>query len=333
MADGDPWYIQLLDRLGVNTTRLRWRIYQRQQQAKRLMQEGVGPSKILPWWSYSNKICPHCRAVNNHDARTCNSCGGRLPSMLGYRMRRILVGSIPKEGAVVSMAFFGLMLLVYGVQISLDGPGFRSIMSPSKNAIDVLGAFFRPFIDRYNEWWRFLSFGLVHGGLIHIGFNSYVLMQVGPMVESQLDRARMLALITCSQLTAAFACYVFSPSAPIVGASGWIFGLIGFGIVFAHRAGINTIRDSLIRWAIFILIFGFVINSYSAGGGVSNSAHIGGLVGGLAFGMAPEPGLRNDRLGPRIWASAGWVSAAMWLATIVFMVRSVIVYWPEIQGQ
>jgi rhomboid protease GluP len=331
MADGDPWYIQLLDRLGVNTTKLRWRLYQRQKQAERLMEEGVKPSSIIPWWSYQNKVCPHCRAVNNHDATTCNSCGKRLPSMFMYRARRLIVGAVPREGAVVSMVFFGLMLAVYAVQIALDGVGLRSMMSPSGAATGVLGAFYRVLIDEYGHYWRIFSFGLVHGGLIHIGFNSYVLMQVGPMVESQLERARMLALITLTQFTSATACYIFSPGSPVVGASGWIFGLIGYGIIFSHRAGINSIRDSLIRWAIFVLLFGVLINSY--GGGVSNSAHIGGLAGGLLFGLIPEPGLRTDRTAHRAWLAAGWISAVIWIVTLFLMARSVIVEWPQIQAQ
>lgn len=331
MAEGDPWYILLLDRLGVNTTKLRWRIYQRQRQAQQLMKEGVGPSKIIPWWSYSNKVCPHCRAVNNHDAKICNSCGGRLPSMVGYRIRRLIVSSVPSEGAVVSMAFLGVMLLVFGVQISLDGVGLKSMLSPSFGASRVLGAFAREWVELRGEWWRFISFGLVHGGLIHIGFNAYVLVQIGPLVESQLDRGRTLTLITAAQLTSGIACYLFSPTSLVVGASGWIFGLMGYGILATHRAGMTPIRDSLIRWSIFVLIFGFLINSY--GGGVSNSAHIGGLAGGLAFAMIPEPTLRANRIGHRIWAGAGAASVVVWLVTIAFMIHSVVTVWPQIKGQ
>ncbi len=33
MPSGDPWYIRALDQLGVNTTKLRWRLYQREKQA------------------------------------------------------------------------------------------------------------------------------------------------------------------------------------------------------------------------------------------------------------------------------------------------------------
>jgi rhomboid protease GluP len=166
----------------------------------------------------------------------------------------------------------------------------------------------------------------LHGGLLHIGFNSYALMQVGPLVESQLERGRMLTLVTLTQVTSAGACWIFSPNNAVLGASGWIFGLIGYGIVFAHRAGISALRDALVRWAVFDLLFGLVV------GGVSNSAHIGGLVGGLAFGTLPEPRIRADSISGKVWAAAGALSAVLWVVTLVCMAWSVKVHWTELQS-
>jgi rhomboid protease GluP len=336
MAEGDPWYIRLLDQLGVNTTKLRWRLYQRRRQAERIMEEGVGPSKIIPWWSYANKICPHCRAVNNRDASTCNSCGKRLPSMLGYRVRRLLVGSVPKDSAIVSMGFLGLIFLFFSVQVVLDGRGMRGLMAPSSNALGMLGMFSRQWVIDHSEWWRILAFGLVHGGLIHFGFNAYSLVQIGPMVEAQLSPAKMIVLVTFSQLTAAAACWVmYGPYESIVGASGWIFGLVGFGILYAHRAGpsLHHIRDSLLRWAIFLFLLGFVVNMYGGGPGIGNAAHAGGMAGGLLFALIPVGRVRVERSLEKVWSVAGMICVVLWMVTLVLVIRQVIVVWPQVQGQ
>ncbi len=336
MASGDPWYITLLDRFGVNTTKLRWRIYQRQRQAQQLMKDGVGPSKIIPWWSYANKICPHCRAVNNHDAKTCDSCGGRLPSMLGYRARRLLLGSLPEDGAIVSMGFMGLMLLFFAVQVVIDGQGLRGIMSPSGNALKALGMYSTNFAFEEGEWWRILASGLIHGGLIHFGFNSYALMQIGPLVEGQMSRAKMLSLVTFSQFTSIAACwYFYPPYGSVVGASGWIFGLIGFGIVSTHRAGpsLYYIRDQLIRWAVIVFLLGFVVNTYGGGPGISNAAHGGGLVGGVLFALIPSGKVRIEQRLSKVWNFAGSIAATLWFITLIFVVREVVTMWPQMQGQ
>ena len=336
MADGDPWYIQLLDRLGVNTTKLRWRLYQRQKQAERLMEEGVRPSTIIPWWSYSNKVCPHCRAVNNHDATTCNSCGKRLPSMLVYRVRRLLVGSVPKEGAIVSMAFMGLMLMFFGLEVVLDGRGIGGLMSPSGNALGMLGMYSAELAFEDGQIWRVLAAGLIHGGLIHIGFNSYALLQIGPLVEGQLSLAKMMTLVTFTQLTSIGACiFFYPPYATVVGASGWIFGLVGFGIVSTHRAGpsLHYIRDQLIRWAVIIFLLGFVVNMYGGGPGISNAAHGGGALGGVLFALIPTGKVRLEQRLEKFWSLSGSVAATSWFVTLIFVVREIVIVWPQVQGQ
>jgi len=335
MPDGDRWYIQLLERLGVNTTRLRWRIYQKEQQAKRLIETGGRPAS-LSWWSYPNKVCPHCRAINNADLTVCISCGRRLPSMAGYRVRRLVSSVVPAEGPVVSMAFLCMMILFWGAQIVIDGMSIGSVMGPSGGAIHVLGAFTTAYAVDLGEYWRFLAFGFVHGGLFHIGMNSYFLVQIGPLLESQLTRTRMLSLITLSQLSSAVMCYVWYGlvqglwNVPVVGASGWLFGLLGFGIMFAHRAGIVSMRNSLLQSAAFMFLLGFVVNSYASGGGISNTAHFGGMVGGLLFGVLPESSRMHPRRAERIWNAIGWICLALWIAAIVFAGMCVVQHWPEL---
>lgn len=336
VPDGDRWYIQLLERLGVNTTKLRWRIYQKEQQAKRLIETGGRPA-ALSWWSYPNKVCPHCRAINNADLKVCTSCGKRLPTMAGYRVRRLVATVVPAEGPVVSMAFLTMMIVFWAAQIFIDGIGVSSVMGPSGGALHVLGAFTAAYAVDGGEYWRILAFGLVHGGLFHIGMNSYFLVQIGPALESQLTRARMLSLITLSQVAAAVTCYLWYGQVqnmwyvPIVGASGWLFGLLGFGVVFAHRAGILSMRDSLLRSALFMFILGFVINSYSNGGGISNAAHFGGMMGGVLFGVLPESSRMHPRSAARAWNAIGWICFVLWLAAIVFAALCVIRFWPELR--
>lgn len=335
MADSDGWFLKLLDRLGVNTTQLRWRMYQREQKARRII-EGDAQIPLPGWWRYPNKICPHCKAVTHRDSRICDSCGRRVPSMLGYRVRRLVSSVLPDEGPVVTMTFLGVMIAFWVVQILLDGVSVSSVMGPSGKAIHVLGAFAPAYAVSDGQYWRFLSFGLVHGGLLHIGMNSYFLVQIGPLLEAQLTRGRMLVLITLSQISSAIVSYIWYGKVmglwyqPLVGASGWLFGLLGFGIIFAHRAGIRPMRDSLIRSAVIMFVLGFMINA--SGGGIGNSAHFGGLIGGLFFGVLPEGRQRSVLFGDRAWNAAAAVSLGLWIATIVFVVHYAVVFWPQISA-
>lgn len=338
MPDADPWYIKLLERLGVNTTKLRWRLYQQEQQAKRLLEEGRHPT-AFQWLRYPNKICPHCRAINDRHNRTCDSCGRRLPTMFGYRLRRLFNMILPADAASVSMVFFTLMFAFFLAELAMDGFGLRSLLNPSMNTLYILGAYIPGSTQGGGALWRGLAFMLVHSGIIHIGLNAYAFLQIGPMTESQLSRSRMLVLITVGQIASAIGCYVWyyrlqGAYVPIVGASGMLFALIGYGILYAHQMGpqMHPLRNALIRWAVVLLLLSFVLNLYG-GGVISNAAHIGGLLGGLAFALVPESRARHIRAWDAGWMAAGWVCALMWVATIALAIRSIVVLWPHVAGQ
>ena len=49
-----------------------------------------------------------------------------------------------------------------------------------------------------HEWYRLVTAMYLHGGLIHIGFNMMVLMDIGPVVEELYGSARFLFLYTAT---------------------------------------------------------------------------------------------------------------------------------------
>lgn len=319
----DPWYIRILEKMGVNVTRLRWKLYQREQQLK----QGVGP-KGPAWWKYQHKVCHECTALNDGEARVCHSCQTKLSPMWLYKIKRVFRRS-ESDGPVVIPTFFVLMLLFFLFEITLGGFSLQSLMSPSRAAMVILGAF---TIDIFNgpfHIFRWLAFGLLHGGLIHIGFNGYALRNIGPFIESAVGTARMLVLITVTQLGAATAAYLQyfvinnMEYVVVIGASGWLFGLIGFGIVLFHQSGQVSIRNQLIMWSGIMLVLGFVVS------GISNSAHVGGMVSGMAVALLPSGGNARKPVIDRAWNIGAWICGFLWVATMVCMVISLIVNGPK----
>ncbi len=134
------------------------------------------------------------------------------------------------------------------------------------------------------QWWRCITYAYTHGGIIHIGFNMLVLYQVGPLIESELGAARYLVLYTLTALTATGLGYLWHPMVPVVGASGSLFGLIGFAVAWYHRMGPSGhhIRNFMFRWAAFAFIFGLVV-------GADNAGHLGGGLGGALLGLVHAP--------------------------------------------
>ena len=310
---------------GMNVTKLRWRLYQVQRKAE-AAKDGPKLPASLQWMSYQHKKCIRCGAINAHDERKCTECGARMPSMGLYKAMRLVGLTTPSSSPQVVYSFLGVIGLMFVLMLAMNPDG---IMGFSRYTAITFGSFAPVFLHYPGEWWRLLGFGLIHGGIIHIAFNGFALSQVGPIVEGQLGRARMIALVTGTQLGAALASYLWygqylgAWGQTTVGASGWLFGLIGFGIV-SLRGGVGAdemYRRALIQWAVYGAVFGLLMP------GINNAAHAGGFLAGAAIAMLPMRGRMQPRQVDTVWNAIGGVCAVLWVITLVFMVVSIVTGW------
>lgn len=319
----DSLLIRVLEKLGFNTTKLRWRLYQMEKNAARAKQN-KGVPESLHWMRYQHKICGHCGGVNDREAKVCHRCERKLPGVMGYRVRRLVSTLVPAGAPAVCYTFLAVMVFVFALELILGGlmvPPLQALMAPPNLVTDILGAYTNRF-DSGLAYWRILAFGLIHFGIIHIGFNGFALTQIGPVVEHALGARRMLVLITACQIASGMASlawydYYLDRGFSTVGASGWVFGLIGFGAMYFHRTGERAYRDLLVRWVVYALVFGIIIRA-------NNAAHIGGLVAGaLLAGFPGGRGLSPNERDP-IWSAAFWISLAFWIVTLVLMATSLV---------
>jgi membrane associated rhomboid family serine protease len=138
------------------------------------------------------------------------------------------------------------------------------------------------------EYWRLWTVTLLHGSLLHLGFNMYALYLAGPIVERWYGSIRFLLFYLACAAGGSVASFVFGGDVPSVGASGAIFGLFGI-LLAANRLHHPVDRQSrlLVRQlGMLILIniaFGFAVR------GIDNAAHLGGLAVGLWLGALLPP--------------------------------------------
>jgi membrane associated rhomboid family serine protease len=124
------------------------------------------------------------------------------------------------------------------------------------------------------EYWRIVTAGFLHAGLIHLLFNMYALYILGTMLEPAIGRMRFLLIYFVSLLCGSFGALLLSPDANTVGASGAVFGLMGAAIAVMRNRGIDPMASGLPFWLGINLLITFTIPNISVGG------HIGGLIGG-----------------------------------------------------
>lgn len=157
------------------------------------------------------------------------------------------------------------------------------------------------------QWYRLVTAGFLHGGLLHILMNSWVMFDLGAQVEELFGGARMLTIYFVSTVTG-FLLSAFMGHVS-VGASAALFGLVGAMIALGtrYRGGVgDMIRAVYVRYLVYLLIFSFLP-------GVDMAAHIGGLIGG--FGMAYVAGRPEYTRSPteRVWQIAAVVSVLVTL--------------------
>jgi rhomboid protease GluP len=203
----------------------------------------------------------------------------------------------------------------------IGGMGVSSILSPGGYLLIHAGAQYWPLVLVEGEWWRCITYAFAHGGLIHLAFNMMVLYQVGPMIEEEIGTLRFIILYVLTALTATFAglgwqiLYV-KQWVTVVGASGSLFGLIGFAISYFHRVGgamAHNYRNFMLRWAALAFIFGLLV-------GADNAGHLGGAIGGALFGLVLPLGIRGRQVMRPFFNGLGTACIIVTLISLLMMI-------------
>ena len=153
------------------------------------------------------------------------------------------------------------------------------------------GALYGPAVAA-GDWWRPVTSGFLHLGLLHVGFNMFLLWQLGALLEPAVRRWGFVALYAMSLLGGSFLTLVISNDTVTVGASGAVFGLMGATFVAMRTRGINPFQTGIGPLIVINLVLTFALaNRISVGG------HVGGLVVGALGGWILWD--LGPRLGPR----------------------------------
>lgn len=139
-------------------------------------------------------------------------------------------------------------------------------------------ALFRP--------WTAITYMFLHGGMGHLFFNMLGLFFFGPRLESRLGSRAFLWLYFLSGIGGALFQAVFSTAAPMVGASGAIYGLLAAFAYFWPREKILVML--VLPMEIWLAVTLYIIYSLYAGmgnvgGGIAHFAHLGGAAVGFGF--------------------------------------------------
>ena len=237
-----------------------------------------------------------------------------------YRNQKFFLTNSLRGSSLVQILIYTNLILFTLMVLhgTIKGLGMGAIMNPPPALLAHWGGQYWPWVLKHGEWWRCITYAFTHGGIIHLGFNMMVLYQVGPQLEEEIGPSGFLTLYVTTALAATALGYFWHPMTVVVGASGALFGMIGFSITYFHRIGGHHAlaqRDFMLRWAFFAFIFGFMV-------GADNAAHLGGAVSGAAFGLIFPIALRARRTLAPLTNTLAVCSGLAIIASISFLILS-----------
>jgi membrane associated rhomboid family serine protease len=180
-----------------------------------------------------------------------------------------------------------LALYVWGLVLMGSGL-FSTSVGPLQRDLALQGF----AVSELHEWYRIITSGFVHYGLIHVGFNMVILWRLGTMLEPALGSIRFTLTYFACLIGGSAGALLLEPNALTAGASGAVFGLMGVAVVGLRQRRVPVMQTDIGALLAMNILITFVIPNVAIGG------HLGGLVTGLALGTVL---LRPRRGRPPWW--------------------------------
>ena len=252
---------------------------------------------------FAPPVLPRCyRHPNMPTGRSCTrcgrpACGDCLQAVtIGSQCPDCIKASRPpatvrakdwnaSQDALITRIIMALNVAVFVWVLIGDtsSAGFGSSISPREVELGLN----KLLLSFNHEWYRLITSGFLHFGILHIAMNMYLLFQLGKLLEPPLGRLRYGLLYFACLLGGSLGVLVLEGSSTGLhgGASGAVFGLMGVAAIGMQRRGINIFQTGLGATLMINLLLTFTIPGISIGG------HIGGIVMGAICGsiMLPPP--------------------------------------------
>jgi len=189
------------------------------------------------------------------------------------------------------------------------------------------------------EWWRLLTSMFMHYGIMHLLLNMWALYQAGHFLEKLQGRRLYTLTYLGSGLAGGLASIFWNGDKTwSAGASGAVFGVFGaiVGYMLREKQALppsvyRSMMKSSLTFAGYNILYGM------ARSGIDNSAHLGGVAGGLVLGWLLALPLNREaraqfggqRLALGVAAVGVMLAAGVWLTPRFDYRVSDVLAWEE----
>ncbi len=227
-----------------------------------------------------------------------------------------------RTAAVATLTLAGTLVAAYGAQTLVDRAlGVVRVLGQNFDVSSFTAAYLLnvPGIPAEHAWWRLLTYAFLHANLVHIGFNVWVLVDLGRIYETRRGWGNLVASFVAGTMMGAYLTSIAQAhqSVLLVGASGGILGVAGAllaDVLRSRSPADRALLRALVQWMALIALFSVAVPNVSLWG------HAGGVVGGLLWGFVRQ-GLPADR---RVDTVVGVAGVAVMVVAIVSALVSAV---------
>jgi membrane associated rhomboid family serine protease len=181
---------------------------------------------------------------------------------------------IPTEALWIT----AIMWVVFIVDAILINTNFDHFGIQPRSLNGLLGIVFAPFL---------------HANLVHIISNTLPLIIIPSMLRLSIGSSRLSLVMVLSVIGSGVGTWLFSTADVVVGASGLIYGLIGF--LFANAYFNPSVRSWLIALIAFILYGSTLLSLFSFQPYVSWAGHAWGFISGVLIAASMPSFLKVEK--------------------------------------
>lgn len=136
--------------------------------------------------------------------------------------------------------------------------------------------------------YQLVTYMFLHGGLLHIAMNMFILWMFGVAIEQTWGTKRFLFYYFLTGIAGGLFTIAFNPSSlvPTIGASGAIYGLLAaYAVLFPNQTiYLYFLFPMKVKYAVLLFVgLEFLASLGSTPDGVGHLAHLGGAVVGFLY--------------------------------------------------
>jgi membrane associated rhomboid family serine protease len=225
------------------------------------------------------RVCQKCGLLTPAQVPACVECGYRSFEAIEEEKETTFLKQFIAQPTPVTYTLLTINIIIFVLMVFCGGTSNTETLRAfgAKDNVLILAG----------EYWRFVTPIFIHVNLIHMTFNSYALIALGPTVEKLYGSARFFIIYMFAGIVSVIGSFLWSAAMGrgglAAGASGALFGLFGtlgvFGIRYRNDLPEIFRRGFVSRIVTIIminLVIGYVVPR------IDNAAHISGLIAGAA---------------------------------------------------